>query len=198
MSELTPPIPFESVKGDVTRILDELRGSGAVDDRIVEWIYSEMRHVASRLMLREPAGHTLQPTALVNEAWLRLGDQCFENRRHFFSAAAQAMRRILVEHARRKQAQCRGGDWVRMDYSVLENLVSATGGEENLLCIHEALTRFEQHDPQKAELVRLRYFAGMTGEAVARLLNKSLSTVNRDWAYARAWLYRELSRSDGT
>ncbi len=144
-------------------------------------------------MANERAGHTLQATALVHEAWMRIGDQQFENRRHFFSAASEAMRRILVDCARRKKAARRGGGMQRVEFGEIDGLVWEQSDDE-LLAVHDVLERLEAEDPRKAELVKLRYFIGMTGEEVAEALGLSLATVNRDWAYARAWMYNEINR----
>ena len=125
---------------------------------------------------------------------MKIGDQQFENRRHFFSAAAEARRRILVDCARRKQAAFRGGGWKRMEAGEVDRLESEHDDGE-LLAVHEALERLEEREPRKAELVKLRYFIGMTGEEVAETLGVSLATVNRDWAFARAWLFNEIASS---
>lgn len=143
-------------------------------------------------MAHERAGHTLQATALVHEAWMRIGDQQFENRRHFFSAASEAMRRILVDCARRKKAICRGGQMQRVETDEIDGL-ACEQDEDELLAVHDVLERFEEREPRKAEIVKLRYFVGMTGEEVAEALGVSLATVNRDWAFARAWLFNEIN-----
>lgn len=143
-------------------------------------------------MAHERAGHTLQATALVHEAWMRIGDQQFENRRHFFSAASEAMRRILVDCARRKKAICRGGQMQRVETDEIDGL-ACEQDEDELLAVHDVLERFEEREPRKAEIVKLRYFVGMTGEEVAEALDVSLATVNRDWAFARAWLFNEIN-----
>ena len=148
-------------------------------------------------MEREKPGQTLDATALVHEAYLRLvGEQQFANRRHFFAAAAEAMRRILVENARRKRSRKRGGDRQRLDLNG-EQAVEAEQGAP-LLALDEALARLEARDAAKAQLVKLRYFAGMTIEEAAEALAISVTTANRWWAYARAWLHEEIRRGDAT
>jgi RNA polymerase sigma factor (TIGR02999 family) len=144
-------------------------------------------------MARERAGHTLDATALVHEAYLRLAQDAeggFANRRHFFAAAAQAMRRILVENARAKGRLKRGGD-NRREFPDLDAL--AAGGADDLLALHDALDAFAAHDPVKAQLVELRFFAGLTLEQAAECLGISLSTADRAWRYARAWLYTAIA-----
>ena len=149
--------------------------------------------MAAQKMAREGPNQTLQATALVHEAWLRLGGNPVsqaQNHARFLAAAANAMRRILIDNARRKKAQRHGGGWVRVD---LDSLDLAAGMEDDqLLAVHEALDRLASHDALKAELVKLRFFAGLTLEESAKVLDLSLSTAKRDWAYARAWLYREI------
>ncbi|MDA7530671.1 ECF-type sigma factor [bacterium] len=144
-------------------------------------------------MARERRGHTLQATALVHEAWLRIGNQDFANRKHFFYAASEAMRRILVDNARRKQAACRGGEFIRVDDAEIDEFPS-NKNLDDLVAINEILEKLAEIDPRKAQLVKLRYFVGMTGEEVAETMDMSLTTVNRDWAFARAWLYKELNK----
>jgi RNA polymerase sigma factor (TIGR02999 family) len=147
-------------------------------------------------MAHEPPGQTLQPTALVHEAWLRLAggesSQRWQNRAHFFAAAAEAMRRILIDNARRKHALRHGGGQERINLETAE--IAAPGSDEELLEVHEALDRFAQIDPTKAELVKLRYFVGLTIPEAAQVLGISEPTAKRWWAYARAWLYREIRR----
>jgi RNA polymerase sigma factor (TIGR02999 family) len=162
-------------------------------DQLLPLVYEELRKLAAVKMAREPAGQTLQATALVHEAWLRLGGErqpTWQNRAHFFAAAAEAMRRILIDRARRRLAQRRGGRQERVSLSEVE--LTAVADDERVLAVNEALERFANHDPQKAELVKLRYFAGLTLEEAARSLDVSLPTVNRWWAYSRAWLIQEM------
>ncbi len=178
---------------DITRILESIRQKepGATDKLLAE-VYQELRRIAAFKMAGEPPGQTLQPTALVHEAWLRLGGNnlSFENRAHFFSAAGEAMRRILVENARRKKRLKRGGSQVRVDLT--ESQIAAPMPDEELLALDEALDRLAEKDPRAAELVKLCYFVDLTQEQAAEELGVSISTVERTWAYARAWLYREI------
>ena len=141
-------------------------------------------------MAGERPGQTLQPTALVHEAWLRLGEQGFENRAHFFGAAAEAMRRILVDRARRRKCSKHGGGLEHLELEEME-LAAPIDGDE-LLAVHEALDRLAEHDTRKAELVKLRYFAGLSFEESAALLGVSVPTAKRDWSYARAWLHQAI------
>ena len=179
---------------DVTRLLLALRhgASGAADD-LLTLIYSELRRIAAGKMAHEQPGQTLQPTALVHEAWLRIGDGAFENRAHFFSAAAEAMRRILIERARRKQRDKRGGGAEHLDLDDLE-IAAPTANDDEMLAVHEALDRLAALDPRKAELVKLRYFTGLSFEEAADVLDISVPTAHRDWAYARAWLHEDINR----
>jgi len=183
---------------DVTRILNALeRGETKATDELLPLVYEELRLLAAQKLSQERPGQTLQATALVHEAYLRLvGDipQSWENRGHFFAAAAEAMRRILVENARRKQTIKRGGQIQRID---LETTVWAEGDElaaNHLLLVDEALERLSQRDRVKAELVKLRYFAGLTGPQAARALGISPATADRYWRYARSWLRLEITR----
>jgi RNA polymerase sigma factor (TIGR02999 family) len=165
-------------------------------DQLLSLLYEELRVLAGQKLARENSGQTLQATALVHEAWLRLGgDQQpqWQNRAQFFSAAAEAMRRILVDNARRKHTERHGGKAERI---TLEGLELATPvDDDQLLAIHEALDRFAAHDAVKAELVKLKFFAGLTTEQAAKVLDISEPTAKRYWAYARAWLFREMGRS---
>ena len=180
---------------DVTRLLD---AAAAGDPRaaadLLPLVYAELRKLAAARLGGEPAGQTLQPTALVHEAYLRLvgGEpQPWSGHGHFFAAAAEAMRRILVERARRKVAGKRGGGWVRE--ALDPDRLTAAVPDEDLLALDEALRKLAERDPPKAELVQLRYFAGLTIEEAALALNISVTTANRYWAYARAWLHQEVS-----
>jgi RNA polymerase sigma factor (TIGR02999 family) len=149
-------------------------------------------------MANEAPGQTLQPTALVHEAWLRLGgseDQTWDGRAHFFGAAAEAMRRILIENARRKKARRHGARQPKLDVNRLE--IATPAPDDQLLAVDEALSRLAALDKEKAELVKLRYFAGMTIEEAARVLKISEATAKRWWAYARAWLYGEIQGGEG-
>jgi|SRR5579859_2580371 len=179
---------------EVTQILDSMaQGEPQAAEKLLPLVYEELRKLAASKMARESPGQTLQPTALVHEAWLRLSGgegHVWNNRAHFFSAAAEAMRRILIESARRRKAIRHGGGQVRMDIQEIELAVPA--GDDQLLAIDEALERFSTVDGQKAELVKLRYFIGMTIEEAARALGISEATAKRWWEYARAWLYTEV------
>jgi RNA polymerase sigma factor (TIGR02999 family) len=176
----------------VTVILNAIRkGEARAGDELLAAVYAELRRIAGGKMARERPGHTLQATALVHEAWLRLGEQTFENRVHFFAAAAEAMRRILVERARRKASPKHGAGAEHCDVSDLE-IVSPLANDGELLAVHEALAEFAQHDARKAELVKLRYFTGLSFEEAAEVLGVSVITAKRDWAYARAWLHHAI------
>ena len=177
----------------ITAVLRSRAENEASDDELMTAVYEELRTMAKVRMANERAGHTLQATALVHDAWMRIGNQQFENRRHFFSAASEAMRRILVDCARRKKAARREGGMQRVELGEIDGLVWEQNDDE-LLAVHDVIGRLEVEDPRKAELVKLRYFIGMTGEEVAETLGVSLATVNRDWAYARAWMYNEINR----
>lgn len=150
-------------------------------------------------MANEAAGHTLQPTALVHEAWLRLaGNDAsvqFANRAHFFAAAAEAMRRILIERARRKSAGKRGGGWQRLDLDRVE--IATDADDDTLLLVNEALDQLAQHDARAAEIVKLRFFGGLTLEEVGQVLGFTERTAKRHWAFARAWLYDAMRKEMG-
>ena len=185
-------VPDGSTERDVTRILNARRaGDARAGDELTASIYAELRRIAAAKMAHEQPGHTLQATALVHEAWLRLGEQGFENRAHFFSAAAEAMRRVLVERARRKRAAKHGAGAEHCDLAEIEIASPIADGDE-LLAVHEALESFSRHDARKAELVKLRYFAGLSFEEAADVLGVSVITAKRDWAYARAWLHHAM------
>jgi RNA polymerase sigma factor (TIGR02999 family) len=181
---------------ELTRILDGVgQGDPRAAAQLLPLVYDELRRLAAVQLAREKPGQTLDPTALVHEAYLRLvGDQGFENRRHIFAAAAEAMRRILVDNARRKRSLKRGGDRHRLDLDVAPP--AAVERDEPLLALDAALDRFQARDPAKAQLVKLRYFAGMTIEQAAETLAISVTTANRWWAYARAWLHDEIRRGE--
>ena len=168
------------------------QGDPQAAEQLLAQVYQELRRVAAYKMAGEPAGQTLQPTALVHEAWLRLGgpEQRWENRAHFFAAAGEAMRRILVENARRKHRLKRGGNLERVNLDDLD--LPSPMPDEELLALNEALDRLEAADARAAELVKLCFFAGLTQEQAAAELGVSISTVERTWAFARAWLFREL------
>ena len=182
---------------DITRILHDIeRGDEQASEQLLPLVYRALRQQAARQMAKENSNHTLQPTALVHEAYLRLvggGDQQWENRRHFFSAAAEAMRRILVENARRKQRIRHGGEWQRVDLNGLD--VAVTANDDQLILVNEALAKLEEEDPESAELIKLRFFVGLPNVQAAKILNMSERTAKRNWAYARAWLFEEISRN---
>jgi RNA polymerase sigma factor (TIGR02999 family) len=185
---------------DVTRLLEAAAGGdrqAAAD--LLPLVYDELRRLAAAYMAAELPGHTLNPTALVHEAYMRLvgptGSRDFANRRHFFAATAEAMRRILVESARRKRGPKQGGDRQRLEADL--DTISAPVHSVDLLALDEALTRLAREAPLRAELVKLRFFAGLTMPAAAQALDISLATAERYWTYARTWLYAELSDSAG-
>jgi RNA polymerase sigma factor (TIGR02999 family) len=183
---------------DVTKILDAITGgeAGALD-RLLPVVYDELRRLAAVKLVQEAKGQTLQATALVHEAYLRLvGGQTphFETRGHFFTAAAEAMRRILIDRARGKGRQKRGGGARRLELNELD--LASPPPNEDLLALDEALTRLEAEDCVKAELVKLRFFAGLTDEQAAAALGISRATAARYWAFARAWLFHELTGAD--
>jgi RNA polymerase sigma factor (TIGR02999 family) len=181
---------------DLTQLLNRLSGERNVAaDQLLPLVYQELRRVAAQKMARETPGQTLQATALVHEAWMRVGgeSQSWESRAHFFGAAAEAMRRILIDRARNKRAVRHGGGQERLNIDEVE--IVAPVQDEELLAVHDALDRFAAHDAQKAELVKLRYFAGLTIEEAADVLGMSAPTAKRYWAYARAWLFREIGKA---
>jgi RNA polymerase sigma factor (TIGR02999 family) len=183
----------------ITAMLDALeRGDVLAAEGLFPVVYAELRRMAAWKMAGEAPGQTLQPTALVHEVWLRLfggKNPHWENRAHFFAAAGEAMRRILVENARRKRRLKRGGQMQRVELDEV-NLPSPMP-DEDLLALDEALDRLAKADPRAGELVKLCFFVGLTQEQAARELGVSLSTVERTWAYARAWLFRETQRAKG-
>jgi RNA polymerase sigma factor (TIGR02999 family) len=180
---------------DVTRLLSEMQsGDPQAAEQLLPLVYEELRKLATQRMAQEQPGQTLQATALVHEAYLRLVDveqpQQWDSRGHFFAAAAEAMRRILVDSARHRQSLKQGGGRVRQDLQ--ESALVAPSTPFDLLALDEALTRFQTVDPRAAELVKLRFFAGLTIPDAAQVLGVSPRTVNDIWVYARAWLFQEL------
>lgn len=180
---------------DVTELLDALEhGDPHASDKLLPLVYRELRQLAARKLSKEPPGQTLQATALVHDAFVRLVDvdcqQKWNSRGHFFAAAARAMRRILVENARRKQSLKRGGDKVRQPHNVDE--IAAPDIRHDLLALDEALKKLTVEDPVKARLVELRFFCGMTVDEAADVLEISAITAKRYWRFARAWLHREV------
>ena len=184
---------------DVTRILEAAQqGDPKAAEELLPLVYNELRKLAAHKMANEVSGQTLQPTALVHEAWLRLigPEQVkWNSRAHFFGAAAEAMRRILIENARRKQAQRHGGHQARVNIHELE--LAAPGKDEEVLAVNEALEKFASRNPQKAEFVKLRYFVGLSVEQAAETLGISEATAHRWWNYSRAWLFQEIERERG-
>jgi RNA polymerase sigma factor (TIGR02999 family) len=184
--------------GDVTRMLSEIEsGDEDAAEKLLPLVYEELRKLAAAKMAGESPEHTLQPTALVHDAYVRLVDvaqaQNWNSRGHFFAAAAEAMRRILVERARSKHQLKRGGDRRRVELN--ENISIADERPINLLALDEALSDFESREPRKAALVKLRFFAGMTRDEAASALGISSTTADRYWTYARLWLYERIERS---
>ncbi len=181
---------------EATILLSALeRGDPKAADQFLELVYQDLRRLANHKMAQEAPGQTLQPTALVHEAWLRLvGSEHpnFENRAHFFSAAAEAMRRILIDRARRRSALRHGGQLRRIDLD--ECNVAAPEADAELLAVHEALDELAKEYPMQAEVVMLRYFGGQTNEETAQILGISLTTVKNYWAFARAWLRQQIQR----
>jgi len=180
---------------DVTHLLEAMQqGQPQAAEALLPLVYDELRRIAAHKMAQESSGHTLQPTALVHEAWLRMigdGNEQFAGRAHFFAVAAEAMRRILVESARRKRSLKRGGAAQRVELTE-SHLVLAAPAEE-MLAVDEALDLLAAEDPVSADLVKLRYFAGMTMEEAAATLGLPLRTTERLWTYARAWLRRRMA-----
>jgi RNA polymerase sigma factor (TIGR02999 family) len=180
---------------DVTHILSAIeQGDPQASERLLPLVYDELRKLAAQRLAQEIPGQTLQATALVHEVYLRLvgldRNERWDGRGHFFAAAAEAMRRIVVENARRKNAAKRGGDYRRANIDIAQLPDAA---DDRLVALDEALTKFAKADPPKAELVKLRYFAGLTTREAARMLGISTATAARHWAYARAWLQHEMS-----
>ncbi len=185
---------------DVTRILDAIEGGdGKATEELLPLVYEELRLLAAQKLSHESPGQTLQATALVHEAYVRLvgsEGQSWNSRGHFFAAAAEAMRRILVENARRKGRLKRGGNHCRVE---LDDALSAVAGPaDDVLALDEALTKLATEDQPVYELVRLRYFAGLTLQQAAEILGIPRRTADRNWAYARAWLYQEMTQGSGS
>lgn len=184
----------------MTRLLNAVeQGDPNAAEKLLPLVYEELRKLAAIRMANEPEGQTLQATALVHEAWLRLAGpeaQIWNNRYHFFAAAAEAMRRILIDNARRKQRPKHGHGWHRVDLDQVN--VAIQTDDDTLLLVNEALTRLEQDDPQKAELVKLRYFTGMTIPEAGKALGLSESTAKRIWTYSRDFLLQEIKGLQAT
>lgn len=185
---------------DVTRILNAAQsGDPTAAGQLLPLVYEELRKLAAVRMTNEAAGHTLQPTALVHEAWLRLAgkdaDVQFANRAHFFAAAAEAMRRILIDRARRRAAGKRGGDWQRIDLDKVE--IAADADDDTLLLVNESLEKLAKEDAKAAEIAKLRFFGGLTLEEAGQVLGVTGRTAKRYWAFARAWLFDEMRQTLG-
>ena len=184
---------------ELTKILHATaQGDSSAARKLLPLVYDELRQLAARKMAGESGTQTLQPTALVHEAWLRLGGDeqpTWENRTHFFCAAAEAMRRILIDRARSKQAIRHGGDQQRLNVDEVE--IVAPMQNDELLAVNEALERFSQHAPQKAELVKLRYFAGMGLKEAGQIVGISEPTAVRWWTYSKTWLYQAIQQTRG-
>jgi len=182
---------------EVTRILDRVqKGDSQAAEELLPLVYDELRRLAAAKMANEVPGQTLQPTALVHEAWLRLSQESrgtWKNREQFYAMAAEVMRRILVDRARRRRASKHGGDLNRVELDAVELPVSAD--EALVLEVHEALERLTAEDPQKAEVVKLRFFVGLENSEIAALLGVSEKTVQRHWSFAKAWLFRAMRPS---
>ena len=179
---------------EITLVLQAIgRGESQASTDLLPLVYEELRHLAAARMARENAGQTLQPTALVHEAWLRLvadGERSWENRAHFFGAAAEAMRRILIDKARRKAGLKHGGGQERLNVDDLQ--LTAATADDKILLVNEALERLEVEDPESARIVMLKFFGGLTNQEVAKILGVTERTVERDWAYAKACLFDSI------
>jgi RNA polymerase sigma-70 factor, ECF subfamily len=179
--------------GEITRLLKAMkRGDPSAVDRLLPLVYAELHRLASAYMRRERQDHTLQPTALINEAYLRLakGNSDWQNREHFIGVAAQVMRRVLVDHARAHTAKMRGGELRRVELE--EGLAISEERTEEMLAVDEALSRLTEENPRQAKVVELRYFGGLSVEQIAAVLTIGPRSVKRDWALARIWLLNEL------
>ena len=179
----------------MTQVLQAIgRSEEGACEKLLPLVYAELRRLAGARMSHEKPGQTLQPTALVHEAWLRLvsdGDRTWENRGHFFSAAAEAMRRILIERARQKSRLKHGGGQARLNIDDLD--LAETTPDDKVLLVDEALARLKVEDPELERIVVLKFFAGLSNEEIAETVGLSKRTLDRQWAYARAWLFRNIS-----
>jgi len=188
------------VSSEVTQLLNSIEpGDGPAAEELLPLVYEELRKLATARLANEAAGHTLQPTALVHEAWMKLtgsNDQQWNGRGHFFGAAAEAMRRILIDRARKRNRERHGGGLQRVNLDSVN--IAVETDDETLLQLNDALEKFEQESPDKAELIKLRYFAGLTLTEAAKAKGISLATAKRHWSYARAWLLCELKPTDDT
>ena len=189
--------------GEITLLLQRIEsGDREAADQILPLVYGELRKLAAAKMMREAPGQTLQPTALVHEAWLRLGGDSqpdWKSRAHFFAAAAEAMRRILIDRARQRQAVRHGAGLEKVSANATGfDMAAPEMGDSELLLLNEAMDNLAAHDPRKAELVKQWYFVGLTVQEVASQMGISERTAQRDWAYARAWLMNEIDRLRGS
>lgn len=177
---------------EVTLIFQAIeRGEKKSSEELIPLVYDELRRLAAIRLAAEPAGQTLQPTALVHEAWMRLiggGAQTWENRAHFFAAAAEAMRRIMIERARRKSRIKHGGSQKRVDIEKID--IGGTVPDEKILLVDEALERLKREDPETAQIVILKFFGGFNNEEIVKITGKSDRTIRRQWDYAKAWLFK--------
>ncbi len=192
------PAPAQDLRRTVTCILSDLQaGRREASDQLLPLVYDQLRAIAQQAMNEERAGHTLQATALVHEAYVRLvgnEDLGWADRSHFYAAAVEAMRRILIDHARRRGAVKRGGDWRRAAVNVAS--LALDENLDNFLALDEAILRLEEQDPKAAQVVRLRFYAGLSIEDTARILEISPRTVKREWTYARTWLLHQLENEE--
>ena len=179
---------------DFTQVLERVQsGDSQAAAELLPLVYNELRRLAAAKMASEPLGQTLQPTALVHEVWLRLSQQAdarWKNREHFYAVAAEVMRRILVDRARRRQARKHGGNLERVDFDEIE--LPGTGDDDVVIQVHAALERLTTEDPEKAEVVKLRFFVGLENAEIAAILGVSEKTVQRHWSFAKAWLHRAM------
>ena len=185
----------DNARGDITQLLQQVSSGGEGVDELLDVVYAELRRQAARYLRRERKNHTLQPTALVNEAFMKLVDQRnvrWQNRAHFFGIAAQAMRRIVIDHARARQRLKRGG--VQEVVTLDEAMIAAESRSIDVLALDEALNRLAALDERQAKIVELRYFAGLSVEETAEVTGLSPATIKREWAMARAWLHAELTK----
>lgn len=184
--------------GDVTALLRAMnRGDRTASEKLLPLVYNELHRLAKIYMRRERPDHTLQPTALINEAYLRLARDStdWQSRAHFIGIAANVMRQVLIDHARRHNARMRGGDLLRVDFD--EGFIASDGKSPDLLALDEALVKLEKINPRQAKVVELRYFAGLSVDEIANILGIAPRSVKRDWSVARVWLYRAIrNKSD--
>jgi RNA polymerase sigma factor (TIGR02999 family) len=180
---------------EITLVLESVsQGNTQASEELLPLVYEELRRLAAARMAQEAAGHTLQPTALVHEAWLRLvgnNKQAWQNRAHFFGAASEAMRRILIERARRKSRVKRGSGQAMLDIAELD--VAAVMPDDKVLLVDEALERFKAEEPEKAQVVLLKFFGGLTDREVAEIMGVTERTVRRQWVFAKAWLFQTIA-----